>query len=88
MVKQSSEFFSRLPTVTARIEDFLELSAPVPEKHCRLVKYDVPEVVCRVRVSVYLVVYWVGQRRFVRGFWLAGEGGGGVKDDGSEDQAV
>ena len=42
-------FFSRLPTVTARIEDFIELSAPVPEKHCRLVKYDVPEVVCKVR---------------------------------------
>merc|ERR1712200_66713 len=37
----------RLPSVTASIHDFIELSAPVPEKKCRLVRYDVPEVVCR-----------------------------------------
>ena len=42
--------------MTERIEDFIELAAPVPEKRCRLVKYDVPEVVCKVRV---VVVYHV-----------------------------
>jgi len=41
----------RLPTVTERIEDFIELAAPVPEKRCRLVKYDVPEVVCKDMVN-------------------------------------
>ena len=39
---------SRVPAVTERIEDFIELSAPVPEKRCRLVKYDVPQTVCKV----------------------------------------
>jgi len=41
----------RIPTVTERIEDFIELSAPVPEKKCRLVKYDVPVVVCKDSVN-------------------------------------
>jgi len=41
----------RIPTVSERIEEFIELSAPVPEKKCRLVKYDVPEVVCKDSVN-------------------------------------
>jgi len=41
----------RVPAVTERIEDFIELSAPVPEKRCRLVKYDVPQTVCKDTVN-------------------------------------
>lgn len=41
----------RIPTVSERIEDFIELSAPVPEKRCRLIKYDVPEVICKDTVN-------------------------------------
>ena len=43
----------RVPAVTERIEDFIELSAPVPEKRCRLVKYDVPQTVCKVNSSIF-----------------------------------
>ncbi len=38
----------RLPTVSEHINDFVELAAPVPEKRCRLVKYQVPAVACKV----------------------------------------
>jgi len=41
----------RLPSVTANIHDFIELAAPVPEKKCRLFRYDVPEIVCKDEVN-------------------------------------
>lgn len=57
----------RLPTVTERIEDFVELSAPVPEKKCRLVKYDVPEVVCKDTVNKECVTLQSLDKDSVRG---------------------
>ncbi len=49
--------FARLPTVSEHINDFVELAAPVPEKKCRLVKYLVPTVVCKVSVELWLLQF-------------------------------
>ncbi len=49
--------FARLPTVSEHINDFVELAAPVPEKKCRLVKYLIPTVVCKVSVELWLLLF-------------------------------
>merc|ERR1719402_1093879 len=49
--KENVDVPYRLPTVTERIDDFIELAAPVPEKSCRLVKYQIPEITCKDTVN-------------------------------------
>jgi hypothetical protein len=52
LILNSFNFFPRLPTVSEHINDFVELAAPVPEKKCRLVKYLIPTVVCKVSADL------------------------------------
>ena len=38
-----------LPTVHEGFEDFIELDIPEPQSDCRIFRFDVPSVICRVR---------------------------------------
>ena len=49
--KCTSEYVEReykIPTVQEGFEDFIELNVPQPQRDCRVIKIDIPEVNCRV----------------------------------------
>ena len=38
----------QLPTVEEGVEDLIELNIPQPQKECRVFKFSIPEVICKV----------------------------------------
>ena len=48
-------YFFRLPSVTANIHDFIELAAPVPEKKCRLFRYNY--IYQQINLNQYFIPY-------------------------------